>query len=73
MTSPLPEWERSILMGKASWTWDDELNAHVPTCSRWKVGPSGMVVRCDSGPLKDEEISEGTCSEGPHLPREVRT
>lgn len=57
------------LGGKATWVWDDELSCHIPCCSRWKVDGGGSVIRCGNGPLHDPEIGEGTCTEGPHLPR----
>ena len=64
--------QMQFLLGKATWAWDDELGMHIPVCSRWKVNRAGNIVRCGNGPLEGDAITEGTCSEGPHLERHER-
>lgn len=66
-------WELNLLLGKATWQWDDELGMHIPVCSRFKYNVRLGAHRCGNGPLSDAEIEEGTCSEGPHLMRHERS
>lgn len=72
MRLPAPQLQE--LLGKATWTWDDDMGMHIPVCSRWKYyGPPRGIYRCGNGPLDESEIVEGTCSEGPHLERHERS
>jgi hypothetical protein len=53
---------------KATWRWSDSKGQHIPECSRFRVNGAGCVVRCGKE-LAVSELRDGTCSEGPHLPR----
>ena len=46
-------------LGRAHWMWDDELEMHVPVCSRLKA--RGWY--CFKGPLVGEQIAAGDCGE----------
>ena len=52
--------DRKTYMGKADWQWDEELQMHIPCCTknRSKSGPP-----CGNGPLNDDQIAEGDCGE----------
>lgn len=49
-------------LGKADWRWDDELQMHLPCCSR----PKG-TWRCGNGPLVGDAILTGDCGEHPPI------
>jgi hypothetical protein len=53
--------------GKADWIWDEEMNLHIPCCSRWRTDGTGRVVKCQNGPLNESEIADGTCTDSPHV------
>ncbi len=45
--------------GMADWIWDDELQMHIPCCSR-----RHRSWRCGNGPLtKPEDIASGDCGQ----------
>lgn len=52
--------------GKAHWMYDRDLGVHIPCCSRRRM-VAGEVRMCLNGPLSDDEVVDGTCSEGPHV------
>lgn len=45
-------------LGKADWLWDDEMQMHIPCCSR----PKGTRL-CHNGPLVGDAILSGDCGE----------
>jgi hypothetical protein len=56
-----------VVDGKADWIWDEELNLHIPCCSRWVTTTVGSIRKCGNGPLTGNEIVTGTCGERPHI------
>ena len=58
-------------MGRATWMWDDDLQVHLPCCTRLtgKHQVDGSLRPCGNGPLDNSQIADGDCGE--HGPRDL--
>jgi hypothetical protein len=51
-------------LGKADWIWDNELQTHIPCCTRHiQIRDSTYFPKCGNGPLVGEAILSGDCGE----------
>lgn len=56
-------------LGKADWLWEEDLQMHIPCCSRtWLDAYLKPTVVCRNGPLVGEQIVTGDCGEHPDSP-----
>lgn len=58
-------------LGRATWLWDNDLQVHIPCCTREVLDgryPAGLRA-CGNGPLGDSQVEEGDCGE--HGPRDA--
>lgn len=49
-------------LGKADWIYDDEMDLHLPCCTR-RVKRFDRMENCGNGPLVGEAILMGDCGE----------